>query len=49
MDSLLQSRKYGAIKKTDTEKNGFYVIMFSLEVYKLQDITTIDRQSITAG
>ena len=29
--------------------NGFYVIMFTLEAYTLQDNTTIDGEIITAG
>ena len=34
---------------TDTETNGFYVIMFQSEAYTLQDNTKIDVQIITAG
>ena len=49
MASLVESGKYGAIDTTDTEKNGFYVIMFALEAYTLQDNTTIYVQIITAG
>ena len=30
MASLVESGKYGAINKTDTTTNGFYVIMFTL-------------------
>ena len=47
--SLVESVNYGAINTTDTENNGFYVIMFTSEAYKLQDNTTIDGQIITAG
>ena len=49
MASLVESGKYGAIKKTDTLPNGFYVIMFKLEAYTLQDNTKIDGQIITDG
>ena len=42
MASLVQSGKYGAINRTGTAKNGFYVIIFTSEAYKLQDNTTID-------
>ena len=31
------------------KNNGFYVIMFTSEAYKLQDNTTIDGQIITSG
>ena len=46
---LVESGKYGYINTTATEKNGFYVIIFQSEVYKLQDNTTIDGKIITAG
>ena len=36
MALLVESGKYGAIKKTDTETNVFYVIIFTSEAYKLQ-------------
>ena len=49
MESLVASGKYGAIKKTDTTTNVFYVIMFTSEEYTLQDNTTIYGQIITAG
>ena len=49
MASLVESGKYGAINTTDTKTNVFYVIMFTLEAYTLQDNTTIDGQIITAG
>ena len=42
-------RKYFLINTTDTETNGFYVIMFTSEEYTLQDNTTIDGQIITSG
>ena len=42
MSSLVQSSKYGDINTTDTETNGFYVIMFTSEAYEFQDSTTID-------
>ena len=31
--SLVESGKYGAIRKTDTKTNGFYVIIFTSEAY----------------
>ena len=49
MASLVQSGKYDVINKSDTSTNGFYVIMFTLEGYKLQNNTTIDGQIITSG
>ena len=49
MASLIESGKCGAINTTDTETNGFYVIMFTLGAYTLKDNTTIDGQFITAG
>ena len=48
MASLFESVKYGAINITDTTTNGFYVIMFTSELYTLQDNTTIDVKIITA-
>ena len=48
MALLVESGKYGYINTTDTATNGFYVIMFTSEVYTLQDNTTIDGQIITA-
>ena len=49
MDSLVESGKYGAIGKTDTATNVFYVIMFTSEACTLHDNTTIDEKIITAG
>ena len=49
MDSLFQSVKYGAINKTDTSTNIFYVIMFTSGANTIQKNTTIDGQIITAG
>ena len=49
MSSLVESGTYGALNKTDTSTNGFYVIMFTSGAYTLQENTTIDRQIITAG
>ena len=49
MASLVASGKYGSINTTDTTTNGFYVIIFTSEEYKLQDNTTIDGKFITAG
>ena len=48
MASLVQYGKYGTINTTKTATNGFYVIMFTSEAYKLQDSTTIDGKIITA-
>ena len=48
MASLVQSGRYGAINKTDTPTNVFYLIMFTSEAYILQNSTTIDEQIITA-
>ena len=42
MASLVQSGMYGDINTDDTTKNGFYVIKFIPEAYKLQNNTTID-------
>ena len=47
MASLVESGKYGAINRTDTETNGFYVIMSTSESYTLQENTTIDGKNIT--
>ena len=49
MASLVESGKYGAINKTDTSTNLFYVIMFTSGAYPLQVKTTIDEKIITAG
>ena len=35
MDLLVELEKYGAINTSDTETNGFYVIMFKSEAYTL--------------
>ena len=48
MVSLVESGKYGAIKTTDTEKNGFYVMVFTSEAYTLEDSTTIYGKIIAA-
>ena len=47
--SLVESGKYGSINTTDTNTNGFYVIMFTSGAYTLQENTKIDGQIITAG
>ena len=44
MESLVQSEKYGSINTTDTTTNGYYVIKFILEAYRLKNNTTIDGQ-----
>ena len=49
MASLVESGKYGAINKTYTPTNGFYVIMFISGAYTLQENTTIDGQILIAG
>ena len=49
MASLVESGKYGSINTIDTTTNVFYVIMFILEAYTLQDNTTIDGKIITSG
>ena len=49
MASLVEPRKYGAINTTDTKTNGFHVIMFTSEEYKLQDNKKMDGKIITAG
>ena len=48
MASLFQYVKYGAINTTDTSTKIFYSIMFTSEVYTLQNNTTIDRKIVTA-
>ena len=49
MAALVELGKYGAINTTDTEINGFYVIIFTSEANKFQDTTTIYGQIITTG
>ena len=49
MGSLVQSGKYFPINITETATNGFYVIMFTSEVYTLKDNKIIDGKNITAG
>ena len=49
MSLLIESVKYGAINTTYTTNIGFYVIMFTSELYTLQDSTTIVGQIITSG
>ena len=49
MASLVESGTYGAIETTDTSTNGFYIIMFISGAYTLQENTTMDGKSITAG
>ena len=49
MASLVEPRKYGAIKKVDTKTNGFYVIMFTPEAQILKYNTRIDGRTITTG
>ena len=49
MASLFQSGIYGVINTDDTTKNGFYVIRFISESYRLQNKTQIDRQVISDG
>ena len=40
---------YGVINTDDTTGNGFYVIQFISEVYRLKNNTQIDGQVISAG
>ena len=49
MASLVEPGKYGSIQKTDKTTNGSYVIMFTSEVYTLQENTTNYGKIITAG
>ena len=49
MASLVQSVKYGAINTHYTTTNGFYVIQFISEAYRLKNNTTIDGQIIYEG
>ena len=49
MALLVESGEYESINTTDTENNVFYVIMFTSEVYTIQDNTTIDGKIITSG
>ena len=49
MASLVQSGMYVSISTDDTKKNGLYVIQFLVEVYTLQNNTTIDGQVISPG
>ena len=42
MASLVESGKYGAINTTDTSTDSFYVIIFTLGAYTLQENTKID-------
>ena len=49
MVSLFQSGKYGVIDTSKTITNGFYVIQFISETYKLQNNTKTNGQIISAG
>ena len=49
MASFFQSVKYGIINTYDTTTNGYYVIQFISEAYRLQNDTQIDGQVISAG
>ena len=46
MASSVQSGKYGAINRTDTVTNEFYITMITPEAYTLQDNTTVGGQII---
>ena len=48
MASLVELVKYGAMNKTTTTTNAFYVVMITSEAYTLKDNTTIDGKIITA-
>ena len=49
MACLVESGNNESLKTTDRASSVFYVIMLTLEAYKIQDNTTIDVQLITAG
>ena len=49
MASWVQSGMYVTINTDDTTENGFYVVQFISEAYRLQNNTTIDGQVISAG
>ena len=49
MASLVQSGKYSVVNTYATTTNGFYVIKFISEAYRLQSNTQIDEQVISAG
>ena len=48
MTSLVQSSKYGVVKKIDSTTTGYYIIQFILEAYTLQWDTACDGQISTA-
>ena len=49
MASLVQSGTYSDINTSGTSTNGYSVLKFISEAYRLQNNTTIDRENITAG
>ena len=49
ISSLVKSGKYSAIKTADTTTNLYYVIQFISEEYTLQNNTTINIKTISAG
>ena len=49
MAPFVESGTYEAINITDTSTNGFYVIVFTSGAFTLQENTSIDGQTITAG
>ena len=49
MASLVQLGMYGAINTDDNTTNGFYVIKFLSDTYKLKSNKTIDGQVIYFG
>ena len=49
MSSLVQSGTYGVINTPETTTNGFYVIQFVSEAYRLQNNTNIDGKMMSAG
>ena len=49
MASVVQYDKYVSVNIYDTTKNGYYVIKFISEVYRLRNNTTIGLKIISAG
>ena len=49
MDALLQTVQYGNINTSDTTTMGYYVVKLLSEAYTLQEDTTCDVKTSTAG
>ena len=47
--ALVQTERCGAINTTDTTTMGYYWIKLMSEPYKLQEVTTCDKQISSAG